>query len=285
MIWALLLGFTVLTALFIAWPMRAARQAQLTRAGEELATHKRALDDIERDLEAGRLAPEEADSLRVEVQRRMLRTKRDGQTGVRAMAPLAVGAAGVALMMAGSAGFYLWRGNPGIGDHPAAQLPPAPQAKAELQQAVTALQKDVTDIDAWITMADAYSEMGDTQEAAKALQLATSAMPDNADLWVARGQTLVIHAGGEVTPAARYAFNRASQLNPLHPAPRYFLALSWMQAGKPEEALPVLEALKADSQPDAPWMPRVERMLTGVRTMMAAGVGGSGTPAPAPPTN
>jgi cytochrome c-type biogenesis protein CcmH len=76
-----------------------------------------------------------------------------------------------------------------------------------------------------------------------------------------------------MNPAARLAFGKAARLDPKHPGPRLFLALAWLQAGKPQEALPVLDALDKDSPANAPWRPRLERMKRGAQAMMAAGVG------------
>ena len=202
------------------------------------------------------------------VMRPLLVGPRSGQRGW-AMAVLLVLGAGV--------GLYVGAGSPSAKGFRPDPVVPAPNAAEAFNAARTDLLKDPGNVPAWLRMSMSLSSSGETQKAAEALSVALSAMPDSPDLWVGYGETLTAHAGGVITPAARLAFDRANQLAPHHPAPKFYLALSWLQSGNPKEALAALEDLARDSRPDAPWMPRVERMMRGARTMIAAGVGPDGT--------
>lgn len=186
-------------------------------------------------------------------------------------------AAAVLVALGIGAGLYAVVGHPSAPGARPAPRPAAPNAAAAFNEARAELLKNPADVPAWLRMSMSLSGSGETQKAAEALSVALSAMPDNADLWVGYGETLTSHADGVVTPAARLAFDRANQLAPHHPAPKFYLALSWLQSGNPKEALAALEDLARDSRPDAPWMPRVQRMMRGARTMIAAGVGPDGT--------
>jgi cytochrome c-type biogenesis protein CcmH/NrfG len=135
------------------------------------------------------------------------------------------------------------------------------------------LLENYGDVGAWLTFSDALSRQGRSADAVEGLRVAVKAMPDSPDLWVGLGNALSVHSEGMITPAARLAFDRASQLAPDHPAPRYFLGLAWLQAAEPEEAIKIWEELRADSPPDAPWVADLERKLRGARAMQAAGVG------------
>jgi cytochrome c-type biogenesis protein CcmH/NrfG len=126
---------------------------------------------------------------------------------------------------------------------------------------------------AWITLSNALIRAGRTQRAVEAMDVATDSIPGDVNLWVQKGVALVAHAEGEVVPAARLAFDRASQLDPTHPAPRYFLGLSWLQAGRPKEALAVWYELRQMTPPDAPWSEELERMIGAAETMQILGVG------------
>lgn len=185
----------------------------------------------------------------------------------------------VAILVLGG-GLYALTGNPAARSSRPAPPPAAPEADRSFAEARAQLLQDPADVPAWLSLSMALASKGETERAAEAMTVALSAMPDNPDLWVGYGETLIAHAGGQVTPAARLAFDRASQLAPGHPAPRFYLALAWLQSGNPQEALAVLEDLARISKPDAPWMPKVERMMRGARTMIAAGVGDApvGTP-------
>ena len=185
--------------------------------------------------------------------------------------------AAVLVILSIGGGLYAMAGHPSAQGSRPAPLPAPPNAAVAFNEARAELLKDPADVPAWLRMAMSLSSSGESQKAAEALSVALSAMPESADLWVGYGETLTAHADGVVTPAARLAFDRANQLAPHHPAPKFYLALSWLQSGNPKEALATLEDLARDSQPDAPWMPRVERMMRGARTMIAAGVGPDGT--------
>ncbi len=174
---------------------------------------------------------------------------------------------------------YALAGAPLLPGRPAPPKADDAQAPAEFEDARQRLLSNYGDTAAWLAFADALSRQGRTVDAVEGLQLAIRAMPDNPDLWVGLGNTLTVHGGGTVSPAARLAFDRASAIDPQHPAPPYFLALAWIQAGEPDEAAKVLEALKARSPANAPWMPQVDRLLRGAQAMMAAGVDGGRFPA------
>lgn len=186
----------------------------------------------------------------------------------------------VALFLAGGIGAYALAGRPDLPDQPAPPRPQPAEASREMAAAYEALRADPANVAGWINLSLALGQMGQTAKAAEGLRVALGAMPGQPDLWVAYGETLVAHAEGQVTPAARLAFDKASQLAPNHPGPKFYLALAWMQAGRPKEALAALEDLKRASPADAPWLPRVERMMRGAQAMMDAGLGdgmGAGT--------
>lgn len=157
-------------------------------------------------------------------------------------------------------------------------LPPPPAIDAKAAPEATAararLIEQVGDVAAWMALSDALIREGKSAEAVEGLRLATRGMPDSPDLWVAFGNALVQHADGMISPAARLAFGRASALAPDHPAPPYFLALAWVQAGEPDEAVKVLTPLLARTPADAPYRAGIERLLRGARAMVAAGVDG-----------
>ena len=166
---------------------------------------------------------------------------------------------------------YLVAGRP---DLPAVPAPRPEADRATTSAFETARQKLLTnagDVGAWLTFADALTREGRTEDAISGLQVALTAMPDDADLWVGLGQALMMHAGGMVTPAARLAFDNASKLAPENPAPRFFLGLAWLQAGDAKAALAEWQTLRAASPKDAPWLPDLDARIAAVQAMIAAG--------------
>ena len=190
--------------------------------------------------------------------------------------PLAAVVLAVGLAAAG----YALTGSPGQPSMPAPQAIINPDLTPEAEQASKELLENFGDVRAWLTLSDALIRARRTETAVTALQSGLDAIPGNADLWVQMGIALVAHANGEVVPAARLAFDRASRLAPDHPAPAYFLGLAWLQAGEFDKALATWEALRARSPADAPWVPMVDakiaaigRMKTMAAEMEAAGQG------------
>ncbi|WP_448584894.1 tetratricopeptide repeat protein [Thermaurantiacus sp.] len=171
---------------------------------------------------------------------------------------------------------YAAVGRPDLPARPAPKAPLDPRFTPEAERASGALLENFGDVRAWITLANALIRAGRTERAVEAMQVATDTIPGDVNLWVQKGVALVAHADGEVVPAARLAFDRASQIDPTHPAPRYFLGLAWLQAGRPREALEVWYELKAMTPPDAPWKEELDRMIGAAETMKILGVGENG---------
>lgn len=178
-------------------------------------------------------------------------------------------------------GGYFLTSDPAV---PSVRAPPRAidaSAAPELEAARERLLANTGDVGGWLVFSDVLIRQGNSQEAVEGLRLAVRAMPRSPDLWVGLGNALVRHADGVMTPAARLAFGRASAVDPDHPAPPYFLALAWLQAGEPDEALKVLQELHARTPTDAPYHDELERLMRGARAMIAAGVdGGRFTPPP-----
>jgi cytochrome c-type biogenesis protein CcmH/NrfG len=179
----------------------------------------------------------------------------------------------VALALGVGVAGYAVTGSPTMPASPAPRTDPNPDLTPEAEKASKQLLENFGDVRAWLTLSDALIRAERTETAVAALESGLEAIPGNADLWVQLGVALVAHANGEVVPAARLAFDRASRLAPDHPAPSYFLGLSWLQAGEPDRALGVWGELLARSTPDAPWRPMLERQMKAAQMMQQMGVG------------
>ena len=181
---------------------------------------------------------------------------------------LTLAAAAVAFGCAG----YAMQGRP--------DLPGAPREFAErapplsLTGARHALMGQFDAADAWISMSDALASHGNTEDAANLLRYQVARHPDDYRLWVGLGNALVDHSR-TLTPSARFAFQRAADLAPGYPAPRFFLGLAEARSGNPQEAVRLWQAVLADAPANASWRPMVEDGLL----LMSGGAPAS----PAPP--
>jgi cytochrome c-type biogenesis protein CcmH len=114
-----------------------------------------------------------------------------------------------------------------------------------------------TGAESWIRISEALASRGKTQQAAGALQSAVRQHPADPILWIGLGNALVDHARG-LTPAGQYAFERAAELAPGHPAPGFFMGLALARSGEPQRAVAIWQGVLANSPADATWRPLVE---------------------------
>ena len=162
----------------------------------------------------------------------------------------------VALLL-GMAG-YAWQGQPGM-----AGVPVMPkQATNGFAETMISDRKQLGErfgnAQQWLIFADALSRQGHYGDAANFLRNGVKKHPDDADLWVGLGNALVAHGGGAITPAAQFAFERASEIAPDHPGPAFFKGLAFAQSGQLDRARELWQALLDRSPDDAPWRADVE---------------------------
>ncbi len=159
-----------------------------------------------------------------------------------------------AALMIGAAGYAL-QGRPALAGSPhlaANRSPPVP-----LTTARKALMGQFTAADTWITISEGYASRGDTADAVGVMNSAIRARPTDYAMWVGLGNALSDHAQ-TLTPAAHFAFARAAELAPRHPAPPFFLGLAEARAGQPAPALARWRTILANAPADASWRPLVE---------------------------
>jgi cytochrome c-type biogenesis protein CcmH len=123
------------------------------------------------------------------------------------------------------------------------------------------LAKAPDDPEGWRMLGWAYLQAGRSGEAAHAYGRAAALDPRNAEYSSAEGEATVLAAGGEVTPAALAAFERAVSADPKDPRALYYLALAKDQKGDTDGAMRDWTALLASAPPDAPWAPQVRAFV------------------------
>ena len=111
--------------------------------------------------------------------------------------------------------------------------------------------------DQWMTIAEGFASRGKTREAAGLLGSAVREHPRNFSLWTAYGNALVDHSQ-TLTPAARLAFERAVELAPDHPGPRFFYALAKLRSGDPDGAREDWLVLREEAPEGAPWIDLID---------------------------
>lgn len=170
---------------------------------------------------------------------------------------LTLAAAAVAFGCAG----YALQARPDLEGSPrAGSEPAAPMRLAGARQALTG-QFDYADI--WLNMADALASRGRTEDAARLLASQVKRHPGDYKLWIGLGNALADHSR-TLSPAARFAFERAAKLAPGHPAPPFFLGLAEVRSGNPQEAARLWRDILANAPANASWRPLVENGLLAI---------------------
>ena len=167
------------------------------------------------------------------------------------------------LLAAGSIGYNVYEGSGG------ASAPAAPaDGTASIEQLRAAAEASKDDAGPWSDLAFAYFGQSNFPEAAAAYRRALEIAPDEAVLWSALGETLVLASQRDPLPAdALAAFGKAVSLDPQDPRARYFLAAKKDLDKDHEGAIAAWLDLLADTPPGAPWEADLVRTIEQVGQM------------------
>lgn len=166
-------------------------------------------------------------------------------------------------LLLGLAG-YAWQGSPTLAGSP--KPPPADEGASaaqieKLPEFRMASVGGATDV---LGAADGLIERGMASYAIGVIRAGLNRNPQSADLWVGLGNSLVVHGGGMMSPAAQLAFERAAKIAPDHPGPPFFMGLAYAQAGQLDRAAQVWRDLLARAPADAPWRAELEQRLAAI---------------------
>ncbi len=298
MIWFLFAVLTVAAALAILAPL--ARRAAPAETGEpeqvsgpDVAIYKDQLAEIDRDLENGVIALEEAESARTEISRRLIRAARSDKEAASAKkeaAPSRTRTAAIATIVIVpliALGLYIPLGSPDMPDYPlSARSVPQGEGFQQFQAMVAKVEERLAaapqDGQGWDVIAPAYMRLGRAQDAARAYANAIRILGETAGRLANRGEALVASNEGTVTVEARESFDRALSMEPGMIKPRFYLALGLTQEGRKEEAISAWRGLLADANGNEGWVPIAQSELRdlGVETKMPpmASAGGGAAP-------
>ena len=257
-----LLAFVALMPI-VAPLLRGSRTAP-SRASFDQAVYRDQLHELDRDIARGLITPAEADSARLEIQRRLLSTDKQPAAPPRLSRSPILATAVFVVIAAGSVSSYLWLGAPGLPDEPfSAQFAERAQdpAQPSLQQAADALaaklKANPSDASGWLLYARTEAMLDHWDGAEAAYRHAIDLGQTGPDVLGPHAETMVMQAGGTVTPAAEAAFRQMLTADPKNGLSRYYLAIAAMQAGEPRKAIDGLQALLADLPENSPLRPQL----------------------------
>lgn len=278
---------TASVLVIVIGPLLKDTRAAPERAGYDRAVYRDQLAELERDRARGLIGDAEAETARLEIERRLLASDRaEAEPGprVRALPRLAIV---LALLLAGGAGaVYLMLGAPGVPDLPyAARSGQGRQASAaaDLEKTAADLEKRVAakpgDGEGWALLGRTEADLGRWDKSADAYRRAIDLAPARHDIAAAYGEVLVMRADGVVTPAAQEVFAKIVAQDPRNGFARYYLALAGAQAGKTDQAIAAWQMLAAEAPANAPIRAELKRRID--EAAQAAGIAPPPLAAPA----
>ena len=131
---------------------------------------------------------------------------------------------GAAAVMLAAAG-YAWQGQPGQAATPARPVATGDAGDSERIALRDAMTDRFGPASAYAVAGDAMLRAGSPDAAVRAILGGIGAYPESLALWTELGSVLA-QRDRALSPAAKFAFARASSLNPKHPAPYFFLGLA-----------------------------------------------------------
>ena len=262
------LGAGLLTALVVVALLRPLLRPAAPAAGRtpyDLAVYRDQLAEIARDTARGVLDPAESEAARLEIERRILaaaETPAPAAAGPGAAPGWLAAAIAIGLPALALAG-YLGLGAPGLpgapaADQPVAAAPPeADDMQALVEQLAQRMAANPGDAKGWLLLGRSYGSLGRYQDSATAYAAAIAHGAgdgvEGAQVHAAYGEALTAAADGQITAAARAAFDAAVASDPAEPRARFYLALAKAQEGRLDAALADWVALEAEAPADAPW--------------------------------
>ncbi|HEY1412190.1 MAG TPA: c-type cytochrome biogenesis protein CcmI, partial [Rhodopila sp.] len=251
-----------------------------SRGSFDQAVYRDQLHELDRDIGRGLITPAEADSARLEIQRRLLAAARLPATAPRLSRSPILAAIVFVVVAGGSVFSYLWLGAPELPDEPfSARKAELAQdnSPSSLQQATASLaarlKQNPSDAQGWLSYGRNLAMLDQWDRAEDAYHHAMDLGQTGPDVVTAHAEVLVMQAGGAVTPAAQTAFQEVLKADSKNPLARYYLALAAMQAGEPRQAIAGFQALLAELPADSP-----ARGQVGQRIAEAAQSAGIPTP-------
>lgn len=163
-------------------------------------------------------------------------------------------AAAVILALAG----YAYQGRPAVPSAPSAVSKSKGEDAKMLILIRSEMDRTFSSARPYLILSDAYARDGDYQLAAAYINSGIRKNPKNADLWAGLGLQLLLAGDGQMSPPAKFAFDRARSLSPRQPAPDYFMGLTAVFEGRSDEALSLWRGLIERAPKDAKWKARLE---------------------------
>lgn len=271
--WIICVLLTAVVGVMVAAPLW--RSTGLSMTDPDVAFYRSQLDELDRDVTRGVIAPAEAKIARVEIARRLLTADSDLVVEKSDRSYPIIAVIVVAVIAVVGLPFYAYLGAPGYGDLPlkariaasdemrearpsqaamaAAAPPPAPvDVPAEYRESVVQLRQIVPtrpdDLQGWVLLATHEAQLRNFDAAAFAQDKVVTLKADGVTSDDQRRllDLLVAAADGLVSPEAETLARVLLDQDPADVTARYYLGALYNQTDRPDVALRMWRPIVAD---------------------------------------
>lgn len=278
---------TLGASLAVLLPLAARPRGVAAGNSHDIQVYRDQLAELDRDASRGLIRPEDAEQARAEIARRIIKAGGDdskASSRSRALGGRHLGAVAVLAVPLISWGLYAVIGSPDLPSQPLrerlAQNPGESSVDELIARAEGHLAAHPEDGRGWDVLAPIYSRLGRFDEAATAYRNAIRLQGSTALREAGLGEALANAGGGVVSADAQRAFEQALVLDKDQPKAMFYLAMAFVQDGKPADAVKAWDAMLSGLPDDSPWREPVTRALAEVTSRMAAENADIGAPGP-----
>ncbi len=291
--WIIAIVAAICVAGIIIRPLLRASEQTAPRAAHDAQVFRDQLKEIDKDVARGVVTPEDAETTRLEISRRLLAADSESHAGAGARsAPPALSRALAAFLIVAApvsaALLYADIGAPGAEDMPFASrgeaqrpnqaeaekmmagraLPPATGEDAkEFEQLVVQLEARLAeapnDEQGLFLYARSLMNLGRFAEAWPQFEklIALRKGKTDPDIFAGYAEGMILAAGGYISPEAEAAILQVLKREPTNPSARYYLGRLHTQQGEPELAEAIWVKLIEESDPNAPWVAPIRQEM------------------------
>jgi cytochrome c-type biogenesis protein CcmH len=275
--WILASGLIGLALLFVLPPLQKGRGQTDDPDRDELnlAVFRQQLEELDSDLAAGKLDPQQHKAARQDLQRELLYDVGGTGTDYRpntgggrwTAALLAVVVPGTAVLL------YLFLGNPEIlprleaaagGQAPATRQIPGgkiPPLDVMAKRLAEKLEQSPEDLDGWLMLGRTYLAIGQPKRALDAAEKAYGLEPENPDVLVAYAEAVAANNDSELAGMPAELIQAALKLDPEHIGARWLEGLVSFQDARYVQAAEQWETLVATFNPQSAEAAELKRYI------------------------
>jgi cytochrome c-type biogenesis protein CcmH len=277
--WIAVALLSAITLLLLSLPLVRKPEETADRSDFDLTVFKDQLKELEKERERGLISDEDAETAKLEIQRRMLaaddKRQKQSKTGNDSPVLTVVLSSVVGIVVLGGAlGLYFKLGSVGFSDVPYASrnIEGERRALANLQgqgQDISAgiaqiknhLNENPGDVEAWIMLGRSLRLSGRGDEAVEAVAQAVDLTNRHPAVLVDYAETRIFAAQGGVDAESFTVLDEALQKDPSLLKARFYFGYAKAEAEDYQGALQEWTDLKIMSPSDAPWMGQLEDQM------------------------